>query len=149
MARRGVKLFGFLLKSSWWVSVIQALVVFVEMRWIALAEIGATQIGRGVGMAVAKMAPWPAAFFLMLAAGSAIFAAKKRKLVDGQTSLESLRNVSWKHFEWMVGEAYLRMGYAVEESLRRNILIRVVFERDRQRRTLSVDTHVTRVVGGT
>jgi restriction system protein len=106
-----------LLKSPWWVSVVLALVVFVGMRWIAPAVIGDTQIGRGIGMAVAKMAPWPAVFFLMLAAGSALFAAKNRKLVDGQTSLESLRNVSWKHFEWMVGEAYRRMGYAVEETL--------------------------------
>jgi restriction system protein len=68
-------------------------------------------------MAVAKLAPWPAVFFLILAAGSAVFAAKKRKLVEGQTSLESLRDVSWKHFEWMFGEAYRRMGYTVEESL--------------------------------
>ena len=25
--------------------------------------------------------------------------------------------MSWKDFEWMVGEAYRRMGYSVEESL--------------------------------
>lgn len=110
MARREEKLFDILLKSPWWVSVVLALVVFGGMRWVAPAMIGNTQIGSGIGMAVAKMAPWPAAFLLMLAAGSAVFAAKKRKLVDGQTSLESLRSVIWKYFEWMVGEAYRRMG---------------------------------------
>lgn len=117
MTRREEKPVDILIKAPWWVSVVLALVVFVGMRWVVPAMVGNTQFGHGIGMGIAKMAPWPTFLFLMFAAGSAAFAAKKRKLVDGQMSLGSLRNVDWKQFEWMVGEAYRRMGYAVEESL--------------------------------
>jgi restriction system protein len=75
------------------------------------------KIGQGFAMPFAAAAPWIALFLLMLAGGSAILAAKKRKLVDGQTSLESVRSLSWKEFEWMVAEAYRRMGYAVDHSV--------------------------------
>ena len=38
-------------------------------------------------------------------------------MVDQQTSLESLRTMSWKDFEFMVAEAYRRQGYKVDFSL--------------------------------
>ena len=117
MARREENLSDVLLKSPWWVSVIVALVVFVGLRWVAPAFFGDNQMGRAIGQGIAQLAPFPAALCLMFAVGSAVFALKKRTLVDGQTSLETLRSVSWKHFEWLVGEAYRRKGYEVEESL--------------------------------
>lgn len=55
--------------------------------------------------------------FAVLAGVSAIMAAQKRALLDKQRDLESLRALGWQQFEWMVGEAYRRQGYAVEESL--------------------------------
>jgi restriction system protein len=58
-------------------------------------------------------------FFGIFAAGSFWFSRHRRRLVDGQTSLESLRNTSWKHFEFLVAEAYRRQGYQVEYSLGR------------------------------
>jgi len=47
------------------------------------------------------------------------FGKKRRHLVDEQTSLESLRNTSWKDFEFLVAEAYRRQGFQVEYSLSR------------------------------
>ena len=117
MARREEKLSDVLLKSPRWVSVVLAMVVFVALRWLAPAFFGDTQMGRAMGQGIAKLAPLPAGLLLMFAVGSAVFALKKRRLVDGQTSLETLRGVSWKHFEWLVAEAYRRKGYDVEESL--------------------------------
>lgn len=58
------------------------------------------------------------AALVVLAAG---FAAgvnkwKRRKLYDGQTSIESIRYLSWSEFELLIGEAYRRQGYAVTEN---------------------------------
>jgi restriction system protein len=58
-------------------------------------------------------------FFGIFAAGSFWFSRHRRRLVDGQTSLESLRNTPWKQFEFLVTEAYRRQGYKVEFSLSR------------------------------
>lgn len=117
MPRREEKLSDVLLKAPWWVSVVLAVAVFIGLRWVAPALLAHNKIGQGFALPFAAAAPWIALFFLMLAAGSAILAAKKRKLVDGQTNLESLRSISWKEFEWMVAEAYRRMGYTVDHSL--------------------------------
>jgi restriction system protein len=36
-------------------------------------------------------------------------------LLDAQTGIDSIRATSWSDFELMVGEAFRRAGYAVEE----------------------------------
>ncbi|HEY1583975.1 MAG TPA: restriction endonuclease, partial [Chthoniobacterales bacterium] len=48
---------------------------------------------------------------------SAIRALSNRLLLDKQTNLGSLRELPWKRFENLLGEAYRRLGYKVEESL--------------------------------
>lgn len=45
-----------------------------------------------------------------------VFKAKRRAaLVDTQSSIKSISNLSWHEFELMVGEAFRRKGYKVEE----------------------------------
>ena len=41
---------------------------------------------------------------------------QRRKLLDAQRGLESIAALGWKHFELLVGEAFRRQGYAVEET---------------------------------
>jgi len=41
---------------------------------------------------------------------------QRRRLLDAQTSLASLRAMSWRDFERLVAEAYARLGYRVEET---------------------------------
>ncbi|MEI6195437.1 MAG: restriction endonuclease [Verrucomicrobiota bacterium] len=56
--------------------------------------------------------------FFGLLAGLSFWLGKRRQtLVDQQTSLESLRAVPWKEFEFLVAEAYRRQGYEVNFSL--------------------------------
>jgi restriction system protein len=47
---------------------------------------------------------------------SAIKRNDRRRLLDQQRDIESIRSLSWQQFEWMVGEAYRRQGYAIEET---------------------------------
>src|SRR5688500_12812853 len=117
MSRREEKLSDVLLKAPWWVSVILAVIVFIGLRWVAPVMLANTQIGKGISVSLSAMAPYPAVFLLLIAGASAVLAAKKRKLVDTQTSLESVRSLGWKEFELMVAEAYRREGYAVDYSV--------------------------------
>lgn len=41
---------------------------------------------------------------------------KRRRLLDSQTGIESLRAMRWSEFEMLAGEAFRRQGYAVEET---------------------------------
>jgi len=40
----------------------------------------------------------------------------RRRLLETQTGLDSLRGLSWRQFELLVGEAFRRQGYAVQET---------------------------------
>jgi len=40
----------------------------------------------------------------------------RRRLLDAQQGLDSIAALGWRHFEQLVGEAFRRQGYAVEET---------------------------------
>ncbi len=101
----------------WQVSAAFGVVAFICLRWV-FPNIAfenafiASFVKAGAGLS------WFALLgFSVLAGVSAIMAAQKRVLLDKQRDIESLRALSWQQFEWMVGEAYRRQGYAVEESM--------------------------------
>ncbi len=50
------------------------------------------------------------------AAASFAGSRHRRKLLDTRTDLESLSQGGWRQFERLVGEAFRRQGYAVEET---------------------------------
>lgn len=119
MARKDESIPLLLIRLPWWVSVISGGIVYAGMRWLVPAYWSNQPITAAFGQASAKLAPLAGLFFLVLAGLSALFAFKRRKLVDGQRSLESLRTLHWQDFEWMVAEAYRRQGFSAEESLTR------------------------------
>lgn len=45
-----------------------------------------------------------------------IGAKRRRRPLETQTGLDSLRALSWRQFELLVGEAFRRQGYTVEET---------------------------------
>ena len=57
-----------------------------------------------------------AAIFILAAAVSYFAALRKRRLLDRQTGLDSIRTLSWREFEELVAEAYRRDGYRVLEN---------------------------------
>ncbi len=50
------------------------------------------------------------------AAMSFLGSRRRRRLLDAQTGLESIASTGWRDFERLVGEAYRRQGYQVEET---------------------------------
>jgi restriction system protein len=53
---------------------------------------------------------------LIAAAVSAVQSLFRRNMLDRQTGIETLRALTWREFEQLVGEAYRRQGYDVEET---------------------------------
>jgi restriction system protein len=68
-----------------------------------------------LGGALAPLA-WVALVMCWIAAAVSFFKARQRKrILETRTGLDSLAALSWREFEMLVGEAYRRQGYSVEE----------------------------------
>ncbi len=117
MARKNTSSVELLILAPWWMSATLSCLVFAAMRWV-LPAFGSDNIVLKPFIPVLMGFAWlPAMFFAALACVSVLFAKKKRTLLDSQKDAASLQSLSWKEFEWLVGEAYRRQGYEVEESL--------------------------------
>lgn len=117
MSRRNPLPGEILVQLPWWVSASLAVAVYIGLRWILPAVQTENALLKVLIPALANLAWLPTLVLGILAVLSAILAKRKRALVDEQSGTGSLRNLSWKEFEWLVGEAYRRQGYAVEEFL--------------------------------
>lgn len=68
------------------------------------------------GDALAPLA-WMVLAFCMLAALVSFFRSRhRRRLLDTRAGLDSIAALGWRDFERLVGEAYRRQGYSVEET---------------------------------
>ena len=100
----------------WWVSLVVAGVVFVLMRYVAPAlTFGNPFVGVFAGGAKAA-APYIAIMLAAVAPVAYFRQLSRRRLLDDQTDLDSLRAMSWQEFELLVGEGFRRLGYSVEEK---------------------------------
>lgn len=119
MFRRRESNLELLLKAPWWISAALGLISFSALRWGLPAWAGDVNARQMIAKGVSPLAPLPLLFFSLIAFGSFLFAKKRRRLVDEQTSLEKLRETGWKDFEYLVAEVFRRQGYDVDYSLGR------------------------------
>jgi restriction system protein len=117
MSRRKESFGEILLKSPWWISVVLGMLAFAGLRWGVHAWFGDNKAFQPFELVAANFSPVAALLFVVMAGLSFWLGKRRRALVDEQTSLESLRGVSWKDFEFLVAEAYRRQGYDVDFSL--------------------------------
>lgn len=118
--RRQNESFGeLLLKLPWWVSAALGIIAFAGVRWGLPIWAGHDNTRQMLAKGVIPLAPLALLLFGIFALGSFVFARKRHRLVDEQTSLDQLRATPWKDFEFLVAEAYRRQGYHVEYSLSR------------------------------
>ena len=116
MARKNETIPNLLAEAPWWVSVVFAGVVFVFVRYV-VPGISSENLGfKVIARAAPFVAPWAALVLLLPAPVSAYRSWRKRKLLENQKGLESIRSLSWKELEELVGEAYRRQGYTVREN---------------------------------
>lgn len=106
-----------LIALPWWLNLILATIAYISLKyWIPSLEAQNT-----VFQAVIRTAPTFANILALLliyiAAISAFHAWRKGQLLNNQTSNQSIQNLPWKDFEYLVSEAYRRKGYTVQENL--------------------------------
>lgn len=120
MGRGKVGALGTLARLSWPVALAAGIAGFALLRhglpaWFADG-------GDAFGQLFAHGNPFAPLAWLVLAACAlaslASFAAARRRrtLLDAQTGLDSVAALGWRDFERLVGEAFRRQGYVVEES---------------------------------
>lgn len=118
MARRnrGGGILDLLVLLPWWVSVVLAGAVYAALRYWLPGHPLANPYLAMLAKAFEPLAGYVALFLLLPAPVSFFRALHRRRLLDRQTGLESIRAMSWQDFERLCGEAYRRRGFSVEES---------------------------------
>ena len=106
----------------WWVSVVLAGMVYVGVGHVAPAFIGDVPVvGRLLEGALRSsgqvLGGAAGAIFLLPAAVSFANRLRKKRLLDRQRGIESIRRLSWREFEELVAEAFRRDGYSVTENV--------------------------------
>ena len=86
-------------------SVVFAGLVFVGIRWLLPALGSGNQFLRPLGAALHAYAWWFTVPFLATVLIAAARTYSRRRLLDGQSGLDTLRALSWQDFERLVGEA--------------------------------------------
>ena len=124
MARRRTGgLFDLLLLLPWWAGLVIGLLGFLAIdRGIGLwiGESGG-KFGEAIGsrLASGELRPFAWLFlgFCVMASVGSVFRARYRAhQLEEQSSLESIRALSWRQIEQLVGEAYRRHGYLMVET---------------------------------
>ena len=105
-----------LITLPWWFSLALAAVVYFGLKFYLPTVEFQSPAFQGIGKAFPSMAGMFASIFIFTAAISAYHAWRRGELLDRQTSVKSIKAVSWKDFEYLVSEAYRRQGYSVQEN---------------------------------
>lgn len=113
--RRNEGLFDILAELPWWASVVVAVLSYFAMRYWLPGLWAGNMFLASIAKSLQPNAGLFSSFLLIPAAVSFLGALKRRKLLDRQSGLDSLRAMSWREFEMLCGEAYRRQGFSVEE----------------------------------
>ena len=100
----------------WWLLLLLAPVAYVVIRFgLPLIDLG-NPLPLGILPALSMFAWVPALILVMASIGSFIRSRNRRRLLERQHGIETIRALSWPEFEQLVGEAYRRQGYSVTET---------------------------------
>lgn len=114
--RRNEGLFEVLLDFPWWVSIIVGGVAFVMLRWVVPSMVAHNKILLAIAQGFSGVAGYIALLFLFPAGLSFFKQVIRGKKLEAQRDLESVRDLSWRDFEGLVGEAFRRQGYFLIEQ---------------------------------
>lgn len=124
MAKKNESIFVLLSLLPWWVSVALSSISYLLLKYF-IPSIEFQQKGpadmtymlfKGLATAAPASAPIIALLLLIPALISFFNSFQKKKLLDKQQDLDTIKSLSWKQFEELVAEAYRRKGYSVVEN---------------------------------
>jgi restriction system protein len=115
--------FELLASMPWPVPLVLGVIAFVGVRYGIGWLMGTSQnmILANMGRQLSNGAYTPFAWTMLgvcwlAALASYIGEKRRRRLLETQTGLESISSLSWRQFELLVGEAFRRQGYTVQEA---------------------------------
>ena len=100
----------------WWINIILAVVVYLAGKFVIPQIAFENPFLKGIAMAAPGLAPYILLILIFVAAISAFNAYRKGLLLDRQKGISTLREITWREFEDLVGEAYRRKGYTVTQT---------------------------------
>jgi restriction system protein len=118
MPRRSQSNVEFLLSQPWWISATLGVLAFLLLTALrySLATLGGP-MGKALAQVFGILPTAALVLLALLALASAIFRWKRGERLESQTSIESIRGLTWTAFEGLVSEAYRRRGFNVEQLL--------------------------------
>lgn len=117
MSRKKPSLLKELSYLPWWVSAIVGAFVYVGLKFL-FPSVGFSNLYiSSFAGAAQNVAEWLAGIFLFPATLSIFNQQKRKQLIKKQSSINTLRETSWSDFEVLVGEAFRRKGFAVQENI--------------------------------
>ena len=108
----------------WKAGVVLAIVSYFGFHYVATMQNAAPQglngmgefVGRQLFITFSTFLQYIVPVALLIGAGLSVYRGKhRRQLVDQQSGIESIRAMPWQEFELLVGEAFRRQGFRVEE----------------------------------
>lgn len=165
MARRKEGLFDAMASMPWPVGFVFGIVAYAGLRYGVGGFLAASDnpalsaLGKAASHGTISFFAWALLGICWIAALCSFIARRKRsQLLETQTDLNSLRAMSWREFEMLVGEAFRRQGYRIEETglggadggidLRLNKNGRVTLVQCKQWRSQRVDVKIVREMYG-
>ena len=116
MARKDESALNLLARLPWWVSVIMAGTAYFFLKYLVPTIPIENPILKAFSNAASIVAPLVCIVLLLPAIVSAINSFRRKRLLEDQKDLDSLKSLSWREFEELVAEAYRRQGYFVLEN---------------------------------
>jgi len=122
MARRKETWFELLEACPWWVSVSLSLGSFVLFRYILphmpmhTSDIFQASFFKALQVDGYLFVPYLALILLLPLPFSLLNKRSRTQVLNKQTGLNSIRDLDWKQFEQLVGEAFRRQGYSIMET---------------------------------
>jgi restriction system protein len=116
VARKNESILNQLAVLPWWITLIIAAIIYPALRFVLPAIPFDNHLISALTQGVSK-----AAYLILIPLfGVAIFSflnqLRKGKMLENQTGLDSIKNLSWRQFEELVGEVFRRQGYLVLEN---------------------------------
>lgn len=123
MARRRVSGLDILAALPWPVSIGAGLLGYWAVRYGAALYFGsrdgefAAAFSQQLGSGVLAPLAWAVLILCWIAAGASYLRGRQRaRLLETRTGLASITALDWREFERLVGEAFRRQGYSIEET---------------------------------
>ena len=105
-----------LVALPWWSNLVLALVVYIGLRFLLPGIALQSPLLRGISLLLPQLAWLFAGLLVFIAFVSLYHKWQRGELLDSQTSIKTIKALSWKDFEYLVSEAYRRKGFTVREN---------------------------------